>query len=83
MCSSDLPAQGSTDRQDGGGGGGRSARRNASGNDNGDEIESCDKHDDRRLELYCFTCRTVVCLSCFLDEHRLHRCHDLRQVRLS
>jgi tripartite motif-containing protein 56 len=40
----------------------------------------CDKHADRPLELYCFECKTNVCLMCFVVEHKHHECQDIKQV---
>lgn len=40
----------------------------------------CTTHPDKPLELYCFDCSGNVCLTCFMDTHRQHRCEELEKV---
>lgn len=40
----------------------------------------CDKHVDKRLELYCFDCKLVVCMMCYINNHKTHECKDITEV---
>jgi len=40
----------------------------------------CDKHDDKRLEIYCFNCKLVVCMLCFVKDHKAHEGGDVKEV---
>jgi hypothetical protein len=40
----------------------------------------CDKHQDKRLEIYCFDCRSVVCVICRVTQHDAHKCSDVIDV---
>ena len=37
----------------------------------------CDKHTDKKTELYCNDCKIVICMTCFAAAHRAHDCHDV------
>jgi len=34
----------------------------------------CDQHDDEKLKLYCFDCKTVMCVMCYIELHNNHKC---------
>jgi len=40
----------------------------------------CDKHPDKCLELYCFECKTTVCMQCCVTGHNSHKCSDVKDV---
>ena len=40
----------------------------------------CDKHPDKRLELYCFYCKVNICMKCYAVSHRQHRCEEINKV---
>jgi len=42
---------------------------------------SCDKHPDKSLEIYCFECKAVICMLCYIKEqHNSHKCTDVKDV---
>ena len=40
----------------------------------------CDKHPDKRLELYCFDCGGNICVLCFAVSHQQHKCAEVKKV---
>lgn len=40
----------------------------------------CQNHNAESFRFYCFTCDTVLCSSCFDEEHQSHRCTDIGSV---
>ena len=42
----------------------------------------CDKHKEKVVELYCFDCKTAICMMCFVESHRpkSHECSDINKV---
>ena len=40
----------------------------------------CDKHPDKRYELYCFNCKGNICMKCFAISHRLHKCKEIEEA---
>jgi len=40
----------------------------------------CDKHTEEALKLYCFECKEVICMMCFVKLHKFHECSDLKEV---
>ena len=40
----------------------------------------CDKHPDKRYELYCFNCKGNICMKCFAVSHRQHRCKEIKEA---
>ena len=40
----------------------------------------CDQHDDEKLKLYCFNCKLVICVMCYLELHSSHTCSDINKV---
>src|SRR6218665_2034612 len=43
-------------------------------------IKSCTKHVHKRLDYYCYDCKKVVCVSCFVESHKFHDCKDVTTV---
>jgi tripartite motif-containing protein 2/3 len=41
---------------------------------------SCDKHRDKYLEIYCFDCKSVVCMMCCVTQHTGHKYSDVGEV---
>jgi len=41
---------------------------------------SCDKHSEESIKLYCFECKLAVCMMCFVEEHSSHKCSDIKKV---
>jgi len=41
---------------------------------------SCVKHPDECLKIYCFDCKTVVCMMCYINGHSSHHCSDVKDV---
>jgi len=41
---------------------------------------SCDKHSEESIKLYCFQCKLAVCMMCFVEEHSSHKCSDIKKV---
>src|SRR6218665_3872748 len=39
--------------------------------------KSCIKHVHKPLDYYCFDCKKVVCVSCFVESHKSHDCKDV------
>lgn len=47
-----------------------------------DELDSCAKHPDEKLALFCPTCATLTCQSCRGVDHTHHTCLGLREAFL-
>ena len=41
---------------------------------------NCDKHKDKRLELYCYECKENICVLCFAVNHRQHETAEMQEV---
>ena len=41
---------------------------------------SCDKHEDKQVELYCYECNENICLLCFEAKHRTHQSGEMPEV---
>jgi len=41
---------------------------------------NCDIHRKKVLDYYCTECKKVVCVSCFVENHRFHDCKDVSTV---
>jgi len=41
--------------------------------------QKCDKHN-RKLELYCIGCRCNICVVCFSETHRSHKCNAISEL---
>src|SRR6218665_3176009 len=37
----------------------------------------CDNHSHKPLDYYCFGCKKIVCVSCFVEDHASHKCKDV------
>jgi len=42
--------------------------------------KNCDKHQQKLLELYCFDCRTNICITCVSESHQGHKCDSIRKL---
>jgi len=42
--------------------------------------KTCTKHIHKPLDYYCSDCKKVVCVSCFVESHKLHDCKDVTTV---
>jgi RING-type zinc-finger/B-box zinc finger len=40
----------------------------------------CTKHRMKKVELYCYDCKHAICLMCFIDTHKFHKCSDIETV---
>jgi len=40
----------------------------------------CEKHKDKLIEIYCFDCKEVSCMMCFVKLHKSHNCSDISEV---
>jgi hypothetical protein len=45
--------------------------------------DSCSAHSDEKLTLYCYVCKTAICLTCFDLDHMAHRCSSIKLVQKS
>ena len=43
-------------------------------------VKSCTKHIQKTLDYYCTDCKKIVCVSCFVESHKLHDCKDVTTV---
>jgi len=43
-------------------------------------LNTCEKHADKYLEVYCFDCKLVVCILCYIDTHSKHRCSSVNEI---
>lgn len=41
---------------------------------------NCPDHPRKLLDFYCADCKTIVCVSCFVEKHKLHDCKDIATV---
>ena len=40
----------------------------------------CEQHAGKQLELYCFDCKTNICMKCFAVKHTQHKCREVETV---
>ena len=40
----------------------------------------CFKHEDKKLEIYCYDCDVETCVSCFLENHNRHEGSDIAAI---
>jgi len=40
----------------------------------------CDQHQDKNIEIYCFDCKSAVCVICYIEMHNAHKCSDINKV---
>src|SRR6218665_3205101 len=43
-------------------------------------MKSCPKHSHNPLNFYCAKCKKIVCVSCFVESHKLHDCKDVYTI---
>lgn len=43
-------------------------------------VMNCGQHPDERINLFCRTCKTVICTVCYATKHREHECDDVAAV---
>ena len=43
-------------------------------------MKLCTKHIHKPLDYYCADCKKIVCVSCFVESHKLHDCKDVTTV---
>src|SRR6218665_2016485 len=43
-------------------------------------VVNCDIHRGKILDYYCAECKKVVCVSCFVENHKTHDCKDVNTV---
>lgn len=43
-------------------------------------VSTCKQHDDRPQEIYCFNCKTIICVMCFVEIHKSHDCRDIKKA---
>ena len=39
----------------------------------------CEEHPDKPLELYCYDCKTPICLMCSAVKHKTHHCEEINE----
>jgi len=42
-------------------------------------IKYCQEHPDRPVELYCYDCKTITCVTCYVENHNKHECADIKK----
>jgi len=42
-------------------------------------ISYCEQHPDKPIELYCYDCKDVTCLMCYVKKHSKHECSDVNE----
>lgn len=40
----------------------------------------CEKHKSEPVKIYCFDCKTAVCMMCYVKDHNLHKCSDVEEA---
>ena len=43
-------------------------------------LSRCEKHVDKYLEIYCFDCKLVICMMCYINVHIKHECSDVNEI---
>jgi len=48
-------------------------------------VDYCEQHPEEQIKLYCYDCKTVTCLMCYVEKHNKHECVDVKKsvVRFS
>jgi len=41
---------------------------------------SCDKHEDKQVELFCHSCKKNICVLCFATKHKSHKNGEIPEV---
>ena len=44
-------------------------------------VNTCEKHSDRKLEIYCVECKLAICMMCYLKDHNAHKFLDVNEAR--
>ena len=45
-----------------------------------EDTDWCDRHGNRRQELYCRECESSICVKCYTEKHNSHTCSDVGTV---
>ena len=45
-----------------------------------EDTDWCDRHGNRRQELYCRECEASICVKCYTEKHNSHTCSDVGTV---
>ena len=40
----------------------------------------CESHSEEFVKYYCSDCKKTICMSCYVEEHTLHKCHNFGKV---
>ena len=40
----------------------------------------CDQHKDESVKIYCFDCKSAICMMCYIELHNSHKCSDINKV---
>jgi len=40
----------------------------------------CNQHEDKSIEIYCFECKSAICMMCYVELHNGHQCSDVNKV---
>jgi len=43
-------------------------------------LNTCEKHADKYLDVYCFDCKLVVCIICYISTHSKHKCSGVNEI---
>ena len=41
----------------------------------------CNKHKNKRVKLYCFDCKSNICMMCYAVGHRQHECKEITELK--
>ena len=39
----------------------------------------CTTHEEQLITLYCYDCKTIACVVCYVDQHNTHKCGDINK----
>jgi len=42
-------------------------------------VTYCQVHPDRPVELYCYDCKVITCVTCYVENHNKHECADIKK----
>ena len=45
-----------------------------------EDTDWCDRHKNRREELYCSDCGSAICIKCYTEKHNSHTCSDIGEA---
>jgi len=43
-------------------------------------VSYCELHPDKPVELFCYDCKNVTCLMCYVKKHNKHECTDIKEA---